>query len=73
MRVELCDCQNVLLEEIADKHFTQKSVALTYAMAMESSERVDWYVVNQAIIKRWSESGLERVKRMAWAKRVGKK
>lgn len=56
----------MLLQEISDRHFSQKSVALTYAMAMCSNETKDWHAINTAIVKRWSESGLERIKRMAW-------
>ena len=57
----------VLLNEIGMKEITQKSLALTYALAITGSELTDWKAVNQAIIQRWSESGLERVKGMAWA------
>ena len=71
MRAELCQCTNVLLQEVADRQFSQKSVALTYAMAIESSEAKDWKAINEAIINRWSRSGLERIKRMAW-KRIEK-
>lgn len=66
MKVELCNCTNVLLGEIADRQFTQKSVALTYAMALASSNPTDWAKVNAAIIQRWSRSGLVRLKTMAW-------
>lgn len=66
---ELCDCENTLLREIRDKAFKQKSIAMTYALAMRSSEMkdglIDWAKVNQAIIGRWSNSGLERIKKMA--------
>lgn len=71
MRIELCSCTEVLLQEIADKKFSQKHVALTYAMAIASSEMKDWKAVNDAIIKRWSFSGLERIKQMAWKKFSG--
>ncbi len=71
MHVELCGCTKVLLEEIADKQFSQKHIALTYAMAIASSETKDWKAINDAIIKRWSFSGLERIKQMAWKKYSG--
>lgn len=68
--IYLCCCQSVLLQEIKDKFFKQKDVALTYAMSMVSergnNEEIDWREVNQAIIERWSQSGLNRVKKMAW-------
>ncbi len=66
MRIELCCCTATLLREISDKNFSQKSIVLTYAMAINSSEPKDWESVNDAIIKRWSRSGLEYIKRMAW-------
>lgn len=68
-RIELACCESTLLSEIADKRFKQKSIAKTYALALRSSERdsVDWLKVNAAIIERWSVSGLDRIKRMAWS------
>lgn len=67
MSLELCCCTTVLLSEISDKNITQRGVALTYAMALSSSEKTDWAAVNAAIIRRWSRSGLERIKVKAWA------
>ena len=67
MKIELMDCTNVLLREIADKRFKQRIVAKTCALALRSSYPTDWPVVNDAIIKRWSMSGLERIKAMAWS------
>lgn len=55
-----------LLAEIGMPKITQKSLALTYAMALASSADTDWGMVNKAIIERWSFAGLERVKRLAW-------
>ena len=68
-RIELVCCEDMLLREIADKRFKQKDIAQTYALAMISSEepRIDWLKVNRAIIQRWSKSGLERIKNMAWS------
>ena len=65
--IELADCERTLLREIAMKESHQRDIALTYALAMRSSEcdRIDWRKVNLAIIKRWSRAGLERVKAMA--------
>ena len=66
MKLELRCCTSVLLNEIGGLALPQKDVALTYAMALCSSESTDWKSVNEAIIGRWSRSGLERIKRMAW-------
>ena len=65
---ELAGCERLILQEIAEGQ-TQKSVALTYAMAVRSRERttIDWPKVNRAIMARWTgRTALERVKRMAW-------
>lgn len=64
--VSLCRPTQTILDELKYPEITQKSVALTYALAIRSREDADWEKVNQAIIARWSQSGLERVKRMAW-------
>jgi hypothetical protein len=66
--IELCDCENVLLREIATKGMYRKDIALTYAMALRSSEReaVDWRKVNEAIIERWSIAALRYIKDRAW-------
>jgi hypothetical protein len=63
--IELSDTTNTLLNELTFKETTQKSVSLTYAFAMLSSEKTDWFKVNQAIIERWSVAGLQRVKTLA--------
>ena len=63
--VNLALCTETLLHEIAHPMSTQKDIAQTYALAMASDNPTDWKVVNQAIIKRWSLSGLRRIKRMA--------
>jgi len=67
MRIELANCTQTLLNEIADKGFKQKSIAMTYALALRSSEGFDGRAVNRAIIERWSVAGLERIKRWAWS------
>lgn len=67
--VTLADPTGTIERECADKVFTQKSVALTYVLAMSAEQHgvpVDWKRANAAIRSRWSLSGLERVKKMAW-------
>lgn len=56
----------VLMEEIADRMVTQKQLACTYALVLDAGEAVNWERVNHAIIERWSETSLRRVKTMAW-------
>lgn len=66
--IELANCENTLLREIANPVFKRKDVAATYALALRSSERdrIDWRRVNEAIIARWSSSALVWIKRRAW-------
>ena len=65
-RILLADPQDQLLTEIADPTMTRRQVALTYRLAALDPDRVDWPVVNRAIVARWSVSALEWVKREAW-------
>lgn len=68
VRVELALCEETLLEEIADPKMKRRDVAMTYGLAIRSSEahQIDWGKVNQAIIKRWSLSALDWIKAQAW-------
>jgi len=66
MVIKLSNCEWVLLNEIEELKLTQPHVAQTYAFAIDSGKDIDWQKVNDAIINRWSLSGLERVKKMAW-------
>ena len=67
MRLELCNCTRVLLDEIAMPEMKRKDVAKTYALAIRSSEAVDWSRVNRAIIDRWSFHALNWIKEQAWS------
>lgn len=64
----LADPTGQVERECADPAFTQRDVALTYALAMRDERwvPVDWARANAAIVKRWPK-GLERVKKRAWA------
>jgi hypothetical protein len=66
MVIELEDCTRVLLTEIACKEAKRNDIAKTYRMALASSWPTDWKTVNQAIMDRWSFSGLEYIKNRAW-------
>lgn len=67
MGLELVCCTDVLIRDIRCKQLKQRNIAQTYALALRSSEEPDWLKVNLAIIERWSHSGLERIKKMAWS------
>ena len=55
-----------LLKEILNKAFSQKDIALTYALMILSKKHTDIKKVNKAIIKRWSITGLINIKEQAW-------
>ncbi len=65
MRISMCDCVNTILREIAMPEMKRRDVAQSYALAMQSSEQVDWAAINKAIIERWSMSGLIWIKKQA--------
>jgi hypothetical protein len=67
--IEIYDAENVILNEIEDKSFKQVDVAKTYFLIMRSDVDVDWATINRAIIRRWSVSGLERIKQLAWSRK----
>lgn len=58
-------CVEQTIENEIEQGCTQKQVAQTYALGLRSSWPTDWGAVNRAIIKRWSLSGLTRIKQMA--------
>lgn len=68
LTIEMTNCEATLLRDIAEPEATRKYVASTYRLALRSSEfsTIDWPKVNGAIIKRWSLSALEWIKREAW-------
>lgn len=61
----LLNVEDVIENEIA-LGATQRSVAMTYALALKSDWPTDWKRVNAAIVKRWPK-GLARIKEMAWS------
>lgn len=65
--IELANCTNTLLHEIATPEMKRRDIAQTYALALKSSEQTDWGMVNKAIMKRWSKSGLIWIKQQAWS------
>jgi len=66
MKVELMFCEEIILQEIADKNFTRDNIAITYAFCIDSPEKVDIGTINRAIVDRWSRSALEYIKSEAW-------
>ena len=65
--IELACVEDVIRNEIGQGAI-QKQIAETYALGLLSSWPTDWAEVNAMIIKRWSRSGLNRIKTMAWKK-----
>lgn len=73
VRIMFSDPTGTIERECAHPEVTQRSVALSYALAMrdEDNVAVDWARVNAAIRKRWPK-GLNRVKTLAWNIATGK-
>ena len=57
-------------QEVANKTLKRKDVALTYALAIMHPDQKsrDWARMNNAILSRWSKSGLIYIKTLAWRK-----
>jgi hypothetical protein len=66
VQIDLMAVESVIENEIAQK-CNQRQIAQTYALALRSTWPTDWAAVNNMIIARWSKSGLERIKTMAWS------
>ena len=68
LQINLLYCTQVICDEIA-QGLRQMDIAMTYAMAIKSeaqrADLPDWQKINEAIIARWSMSGLERIKARA--------
>jgi hypothetical protein len=65
MICKLCCCESTLLAEISMPELKKKDIAQTYRLSMDSSEKVNWFKINKAIIDRWSMSDLRDIKAMA--------
>ena len=70
----LC-CTDTIVDEIK-AGLPQADIAMSYALAIRSAaakaDEPDWFVINRAIIERWSKTVLERIKRAAWKLAEGK-
>lgn len=69
LRIEMVDCERMILSEIEQPKVRRKTVAMTYAFCLRSSEDIDFSKVNRAIINRWSLSALDWIKKQAWSGR----
>ncbi len=65
-RIEPVDPERMILDEIANPAMTRDDVAQTYAILIHLDADCDWARINEAIIRRWSRSALEYIKRKAW-------
>ena len=64
--ISMVNPQRCILQEIADKVFKRNSVAVTYAFCIKQYSECDFAVIGDAIVARWSLSGLEYIKKRAW-------
>ena len=67
-RLEIQDVEATIEREI-ELGSNQVAIAKTLALALRSTYPTDWPRVNAAIIARWSQAGLQRIKRLAWSGR----
>lgn len=65
-KIQLICPERTILEEIKDKQFKRDDIAVTYFMCLCSEEQINWAKINHAIINRWSKSGLNYIKKLAW-------
>jgi hypothetical protein len=76
MMILLADCTGTILRAI-EAGLPQREIASDYGLSIISEahkgDKPDWSVINRAIVARWSEGGLIRIKREAWklANRAG--
>lgn len=65
----MTNCTDTIRDEVA-AGLPQKSIAMSYAMAIRSAaakvDNPDWSAINGAILARWKMSGLERIKKRAF-------
>ena len=57
--------EQIIYMELANKDITQSNIAITYSYLLTSGCS-DWLKLNTAIIDKWSLSGLQKIKKMAW-------
>lgn len=72
MKIELMDCEEIILQEIREEKATRDDVVLTYAFCIDSDEYLNYGKINKAIIERWSRSALAYIKDRAGKLREGK-
>ncbi len=58
---------DILLNRILNDKLNQRDIAKVYRRILKSKSYTNWKDVNKAIVKRWSMSGLKRIKYMAWS------
>lgn len=65
MKIELMDVEETLLEEL-EHSVMKKDIAVTYAFAIVSTEKINWPRVNVAIRQKWGVKSLIYIKKLAW-------
>jgi len=60
------DWEALIMQEIGNQKCTRKEVAHTYSVLLRSHPAPRFAPINKAIVDRWSLSGLEYIKELAW-------
>lgn len=66
MEITLLNCEEVICDLVDDKKCTRDSIVNAYAFAICSNQDVNFKIINQSIIDRWSRNALEYIKIKAW-------
>jgi len=63
---DAAEWQDVLIKNVSCDILKRDDIARTYAVCLGYEDKIDWKLVNAAIIARWSPSGLSYIKNLAW-------
>lgn len=58
------------LTAIRNKKMKRKDISKLYRKAIITGHKPDYKIVNEAICERWSFSGLEYIKNLAWSNKI---
>lgn len=62
------EAEQALLSSLHDPNASFLDAAHAYRVLCQTQGRYDWETINQAIVDRWEESALSRLRDLAWRK-----
>jgi hypothetical protein len=63
--IRMVDAEATIMQEIADPNISLKSIGLTYGFLIKEP-KTNWLKVNGAIMERFGEAGLIKIKKIGW-------